>query len=240
MEKEVVKHHHNHNHQPHNTSTTNNSISSSATSLRERQIIGEGLIKPAHSPDFDLRWGSRKRLRCMKTPTFRVDRRVVRSDNNNSNSNGVNGSNHHQHTTNGHFNLRQRAASSSQPLHQRVLRYIPWFVKLFFMLCIWSELAILFVCVDWIVLEIEAFLISGSWFWAFSCFLVCRKPLVVMDEVGGIWTEVSSGTIETLLVDWGGACVNLCWHPLMRVDIGSRHIKEHPGRSEQRKPTFQY
>lgn len=149
MEKEVVKHHHhNHGHQPHNTSTTTNSISSSTTSLRERQIIGEGLIKPAHSPDFDLRWGSRKRLRCMKTPAFRVDRRVVRSDNNNSNSNDVNGSNHHQHTTNGHFNLRQRAASPAQPLHQRVLRYIPWFVQLSFMMGIWSELAI--VCLWWL------------------------------------------------------------------------------------------
>ncbi|KAJ8448864.1 hypothetical protein Cgig2_011485 [Carnegiea gigantea] len=123
MEKEVVKHHHSHGHQPHNTSTTTNSISSSTASLRERQIVGEGLIKPAHSPDFDLRWGSRKRLRCMKTPTFRVDRRVVRSDNNNGNSNDVNGSNHHQHATNGHFNLRQRAASPAQPLHQRVLSF---------------------------------------------------------------------------------------------------------------------
>jgi len=230
MEKEVVKHQHN---QLHNTSTTTNSISSSAASLRERQIIGEGLIKPAHSADFELRWGSRKRLRCTKIPSFRVDRRAVISENNNSNSNGINGSNHHQHTTNGHFNLRQRAVSPAQPLHQRVLRYTPWalsFSALFYDVHLnWLAIACLCAldCIgDW------GFLICGSWFWTFSCFLVHRKPLVLMDDVGGIWAKVSFDIIG-ILHSW------LSWHlcilGFLSSDEGTHWIKAYQGtiRSER-------
>ncbi|CAO2816728.1 unnamed protein product [Amaranthus hypochondriacus] len=122
MEKEVVKK----NHHPHNN--TNNNNISTTTSLRERHIIGEGFIKPPHSTDLVLRWGSRKRLRCMKIQvkndsspttriTARVDRRVVRSDHNNTNNGTVGTGNH---TTNG-FNLRQRPASPAHP-PSRVLR----------------------------------------------------------------------------------------------------------------------
>ncbi|XP_057524194.1 uncharacterized protein LOC130803965 isoform X1 [Amaranthus tricolor] len=122
MEKEVVKK----NQHPHNN--TNNNNISTTTSLRERHIIGDGFIKPPHSTDLVLRWGSRKRLRCMKIQvknesspttriTARVDRRVVRSDHNNTNNGTVGTGNH---TTNG-FNLRQRPASPAHP-PSRVLR----------------------------------------------------------------------------------------------------------------------
>lgn len=121
MEKEVVKNHnHSHNH-------TNNKITPSTTSLREKHLLGDGSVRPPQSADFVLRWGNRKRLRCMKiqvknesTPvtrtTVRVDRRVVRSDNN---SNTLIGSGNHP--SNGQFNLRQRAASPAQP-PVRILR----------------------------------------------------------------------------------------------------------------------
>lgn len=132
MEKEVVKNHHHqqqqqhHHHHPHNNNTT-----TSTSSLREKHIIGEGFIRPPQSADFVLRWGSRKRLRCMKiqvkndsTPvttrtTVRVDRRVVRSDNNNKDNNNTIGSGNHP--ANGHFNLRQRPASPARP-PSRILR----------------------------------------------------------------------------------------------------------------------
>ncbi|GAB4837144.1 hypothetical protein Ancab_002055 [Ancistrocladus abbreviatus] len=123
MEREVVKHHH------HSNNGTN-------TGLRERHITGDGLnrgqtetLRPPQSADFVLRWGNRKRLRCMKiqvrdesTPvhktTVRVDRRVARADN------GGNGAaNCHRTNGNGNFNLRQRPASPAPPPPtQRVLR----------------------------------------------------------------------------------------------------------------------
>lgn len=125
MEKEVVKNHHHH---PHNN--TNNNNITTTTSLRERHIIGEGFIRPPQAADFVLRWGNRKRLRCMKIQvkndsapvtrtTVRVDRRVVRSDHNNNNNNNTVGSGNLP--SNGHFNLRQRHASPAQP-PSRILR----------------------------------------------------------------------------------------------------------------------
>ncbi|XP_074286946.1 uncharacterized protein LOC141612129 [Silene latifolia] len=119
MEKEVVKNQH-----PHTSNT--NSISTS-TSLRERQIIGDGLIKPPQSADFVLQWGNRKRLRCMKiqaknetAPMTRTTvRRVITSDGN-DNKNIPSGSNGN-HSINGHFNLRQRSASPAR-LPARALR----------------------------------------------------------------------------------------------------------------------
>ncbi|KAL9230369.1 hypothetical protein vseg_005731 [Gypsophila vaccaria] len=139
MEKDAIKNHHPHQNQnqnhPHTSSNANNNNNnniSTSTSLRERHIIGEGLIKPSQSSDFGLQWGNRKRLRCMKIQvknetapvtrtTVRVDRRVIRCDNsiNNNGSVGV-GSNGNQ-SSNGHFNLRQRPASPAQ-LPARVLR----------------------------------------------------------------------------------------------------------------------
>lgn len=122
MEKEAVKHHHHpHNNNSGNTTTTTSSTSSSH---REKQIIGESLIRAPPSTDFVLKWGSRKRLRCMKIQvkdaaapvlrtTARVDRRVIRSDANNSNAGGSG-----NYSSNGHLNLRQRAASPAQ----RILR----------------------------------------------------------------------------------------------------------------------
>lgn len=123
MEKEVVKNNHHH---PHTTTTT---TTTNTTSLRERHIIGDGLIKPSsQSSDFGLQWGNRKRLRCMKIQvksetaapvtrtTFRVDRRVIRCDNSNGNAASSGGQ-----SGNAHFNLRQRPASPAQ-LPARVLR----------------------------------------------------------------------------------------------------------------------
>lgn len=123
MEKEVVKNHHQlHSH--------NNISATTTASLRERHITGEGLIRPPQSADFVLRWGNRKRLRCMKIQvknesapltrtTVRVDRRVVRSNNDHNNNTVGSGNNHH--LINGHFNLRQRPASPAQP-SSRILR----------------------------------------------------------------------------------------------------------------------
>lgn len=91
--------------------------------------------------DFVLRWGSRKRLRCMKIQvkddstapvhrtTVRVDRRVVRADKDSSNQ-PTTTSNH----TNGYLNLRQRAPSPQQPPSQRILRLHPY-APLFIPLC---------------------------------------------------------------------------------------------------------
>ncbi|KAK9683849.1 hypothetical protein RND81_10G169000 [Saponaria officinalis] len=111
MEKEVVKI----NHHPHTSNAIPNSTS---TSLRERHIIGEGLTKSPQSSDFGLHWGKRKRLRCMKTQVKNepatVTQTTVRVDRRCNNSDGI-------HLTNGHFNLRQRPASSTQ-LPARLLR----------------------------------------------------------------------------------------------------------------------
>ncbi|GFP88048.1 hypothetical protein PHJA_000948500 [Phtheirospermum japonicum] len=98
------------------------------------------------SSDFVLQWGNRKRLRCMKfqakdqssnsinnssgsgpahRATTRVDRRVVRSDLNNSSSKDPNSNQLNNNSAgkingggNGYLNLRQRAASPSH----RILR----------------------------------------------------------------------------------------------------------------------
>lgn len=96
------------------------------------------------SSDFVLQWGNRKRLRCMKfqqpkdrdsttTTTTnvdsspgqrtsgRVERRVVRSDENKDSSQPGGNINItiNNHNGNGYLNLRQRPASPSQ----RILRY---------------------------------------------------------------------------------------------------------------------
>ncbi|GAB4854363.1 hypothetical protein Ancab_022949 [Ancistrocladus abbreviatus] len=127
MEKEVVTHHHHSN---------GNGIT---TSLRQRHITGDSLLRrqtltppPPQSAEFVLRWGNRKRLRCMKIQvrdesnpvhktTVRVDRQLVRPDN----SSGANASAnlHHQTNGSGHFNLRQRPVSPAwPPPTHRILR----------------------------------------------------------------------------------------------------------------------
>ncbi|KAL9260030.1 hypothetical protein AKJ16_DCAP10702 [Drosera capensis] len=124
MEKQVVKHHNNNN----TASTTALSSGFIAGTARERNIIGDSLIRARSET---LQWGNRKRIRCMKiqvkgvddssstpaavhrTTTVRVDRQVVRADHDGSHqSNG------------GHFNLRQRPTSPTRPhvYTQRILR----------------------------------------------------------------------------------------------------------------------
>ncbi|CAA2984151.1 Hypothetical predicted protein [Olea europaea subsp. europaea] len=114
--------------------------------LNNQSINGDGLFLRSEearspsttSPDFVLQWGNRKRIRGMKSQvkdrngknglaglaqvqrtSARVDRRVVRSDNNDKDSNSI------QHNdsingVNGYSNLRQRLAALS-PSH-RILR----------------------------------------------------------------------------------------------------------------------
>ncbi|KAF8400955.1 hypothetical protein HHK36_014258 [Tetracentron sinense] len=101
---------------------------------------GDGVCSahPETTTDFVLQWGNRKRLRCMKiqvkadstTPdhktTVRVDRRVVRGDEDSS-----------KHTTNNHLNRRRPVPLSPPPppptLHHRILSfYIFMFLILMF------------------------------------------------------------------------------------------------------------
>lgn len=83
------------------------------------------------SSDFALQWGNRKRLRCMKvqvkdddsgTPakktTARVDRRVVRSDQDPN----LPGTSMNTNYGNSNLNLRRRPWSPPVPPLQRVLR----------------------------------------------------------------------------------------------------------------------
>ncbi|XWS70268.1 hypothetical protein CRYUN_Cryun03dG0034200 [Craigia yunnanensis] len=105
---------------------------------RERTGGDAGLLRSSSDPakqtasssDFNLQWGNRKRLRCMKIqvkdhqsgpvnrPTVRVDRRVLMADKDSSNQPSNNNNNH----ANGYFNLRQRPVSPQAPPRQRVLR----------------------------------------------------------------------------------------------------------------------
>lgn len=112
----------------------------------------DGMRQSGTTSDLVLQWGNRKRLRCMKVQvkdkddstgpvqrtTVRVDRRVVRTDNNkeplnkptigstsnsysinnNNNNNNNNNQHHHHNQSNGYPNLRQRPSS---PPH-RILR----------------------------------------------------------------------------------------------------------------------
>ncbi|GMG99091.1 hypothetical protein Nepgr_000931 [Nepenthes gracilis] len=116
MEKDVVKQTHN------NGGTLTSHI------IEDSLIRAQSETLQRQPADFVLRWGNRKRLRCTKIQvkddsarvhktTVRVDRRVVRADNNGTTT-----------TANplsiGHFNLRQRPACPAQPpppIH-RVLR----------------------------------------------------------------------------------------------------------------------
>ncbi|XP_068311493.1 uncharacterized protein [Pyrus communis] len=108
------------------------------TSSRDRtggdaSASAEVAIRHQTTSDFVLQWGNRKRLRCMKIQvkekddssgapvtrtTVRVDRRVVRPDEDLANqpSTTVN------QTSNGYLNLRQRPLSPQQSLPQRILR----------------------------------------------------------------------------------------------------------------------
>lgn len=114
-----------------NTNGRETTIGGSDASLLLRG--GSETIRQTTSSDFVLRWGNRKRLRCMKVQvkdnnndsaapvhrnTVRVDRRVVRVDKDSSNQ--PTSANH----SNGYLNLRQRPSSPPPPPSQRILRYI--------------------------------------------------------------------------------------------------------------------
>lgn len=123
----------------------NNSLRDRSQGLNNNITNISNTTPSSSSSDFVLQWGNRKRLRCMKvqqqqqqqqqakdkelvtvvsgTPpvgqrsiTARVDRRVIRSPNNQNKEtvNGVSNGNGH-----GYINLRQR---SSSPAAHRVLR----------------------------------------------------------------------------------------------------------------------
>uniref|UniRef100_A0A5B7C1N4 Uncharacterized protein n=1 Tax=Davidia involucrata TaxID=16924 RepID=A0A5B7C1N4_DAVIN len=117
-------------------------LRSTSTTTTTHQSSEPRLLSATTSSDFVLQWGNRKRLRCMKiqvkdnvnsnsasadaaaplhrTTTVRVDRRVVRSDSNNTNKDSTTISNQPTTTTtsNGYLNLRHRPASPSH----RILR----------------------------------------------------------------------------------------------------------------------
>ncbi|XP_062158449.1 uncharacterized protein LOC133865939 [Alnus glutinosa] len=114
-----------------NTNGRETTIGGSDASLLLR--AGSETIRQTTSSDFVLRWGNRKRLRCMKVQvrdnnndsaapvhrnTVRVDRRVVRVDKDSSNQ--PTSANH----SNGYLNLRQRPSSPPPPPppSQRILR----------------------------------------------------------------------------------------------------------------------
>lgn len=92
-------------------------------------------IRQTTTSAFVLRWGKRKRLRCMKvqvkddstTPvqrtTARVDRRVVRSDKDSSKQTSDHNNTSNNYHTNGYPNLRQRPSSPQHHQPQRILRY---------------------------------------------------------------------------------------------------------------------
>lgn len=95
------------------------------------RAAGSETITTQTTSEFVLKWGNRKRLRCMKIQvkdndptgpaqrtTVRVDRRVVRADKDLLSQ--PSGGNH----GNGYLNLRQRHYSPQPPPQsQRILRY---------------------------------------------------------------------------------------------------------------------
>lgn len=129
MEKEVKTNNGGSNNHHHNNNNRERLGSSADGLLRETRSA---------SADFVLRWGNRKRLRCMKiqvkdsstpplrkTTTVPVDRRAVRSNDKDPTSSHPTAAAAHNSNHNGGaalLNLRQRPTSPPPPPSQRILR----------------------------------------------------------------------------------------------------------------------
>lgn len=152
--KEMEKESHNKSNNINNVNNNNNnhiakdknglaSPSQDASSLLLRASSADTIIRqvPAgatSSSDLLLRWGNRKRLRCMKIQvkddsssatvqrtTVRVDRRVVKDPPNSNNNNSTSVANNSTTTSSRYPNLRQRSSSPQQP-PPRILRFFPF------------------------------------------------------------------------------------------------------------------
>lgn len=138
----------------HNNHEKSDNTSSLRDGDRDKNLGGDGSgslllrassdgFRQSTTSDLGLQWGNKKRLRFMKVQvkqdslnpvhrtTVRVDRRVVRTEKDNSNrfatdNSIINNHNHRNHNnqnqSNGYPSLRQRAPSPQQP-PPRILRY---------------------------------------------------------------------------------------------------------------------